>query len=149
MNRTEAAKVLGVRVDASEEEVNAAYKKMAKKHHPDLGGDTRSFQMVLEAKEILLKKSTTSEDFYVNLAEMMRQKLAEMEVEMLARRALNSAELAYGLIMMVIISLGLFVFSGVIGILFLIPFWIMVLKKKKIVEILSLYYLQKHLKNKR
>lgn len=148
MNKIEASKILSVRIDASEEEVNSAYKKMAKKHHPDLGGDTQMFQKVLEAKETMLNKNN-HENLYVDFAEMMRQALAKMEVEMLARKATNSAELAYGLTLMVIISLGLFVFDGLVGLLLIIPFWIMVLKKKKIIELLSLYYLQKHFKSKK
>lgn len=148
MNRTEAARLLGIRTDASEEEVNVAYKKMAKKHHPDLGGDTQMFQKVLEAKETMLKKNI-SDDIYVDFNEMMRQAMAKMEIEMLYRKVTNSAELVYGLTLGSLIILGMFVFSGIIGVLFLIPFWIMVLKKKKIIEILSLYYLHKHIKNKK
>lgn len=41
--------VLGVAVNASAEQVKDAYRLLAKKHHPDSGGDTEMFHRVQEA----------------------------------------------------------------------------------------------------
>lgn len=41
--------VLGVAVNASAEQVKEAYRLLAKKHHPDAGGDTEMFHRVQEA----------------------------------------------------------------------------------------------------
>ncbi|QGM98623.1 J domain-containing protein [Methylocystis parvus] len=45
--------VLGVKEDAGAREINAAYRRLAKKHHPDKGGDPASFQRVTEAYNVL------------------------------------------------------------------------------------------------
>lgn len=46
--------VLGVKEDASRREVNAAYRRLAKKYHPDVdGGDALRFQQVTEAYNAL------------------------------------------------------------------------------------------------
>ncbi len=46
--------VLGVSEDASRREVNAAYRRLAKKYHPDVeGGDALKFQQVTEAYNAL------------------------------------------------------------------------------------------------
>jgi len=47
-------KVLGIKKNASKEEINEAYKKLAKIHHPDIGGDEDEFKKINEAKSILL-----------------------------------------------------------------------------------------------
>ena len=44
---------LGVADTATPEEVKLAYRKLAKQHHPDLGGDVTKFQQVSEAYETL------------------------------------------------------------------------------------------------
>ncbi|WP_442753305.1 J domain-containing protein [Methylocystis sp. JAN1] len=49
--------VLGVKEDASAREVNAAYRRLAKKHHPDKGGDPATFQRVTDAYNVLKSKS--------------------------------------------------------------------------------------------
>lgn len=41
--------VLGVRADADEDEVQAAYRKKARETHPDAGGDAEAFKRVNEA----------------------------------------------------------------------------------------------------
>ena len=44
---------LGVADTATPEEVKSAYRKLAKQHHPDLGGDVTKFQQISEAYETL------------------------------------------------------------------------------------------------
>jgi len=45
---------LGVEKTASEDEIKTAYKKAAKRTHPDAGGDSESFEKIKRAKRILL-----------------------------------------------------------------------------------------------
>jgi hypothetical protein len=52
--------VLGVRPDASPDEIRDAYHAKSKKHHPDLGGDEWAFRMVARAYEVLKTTATTS-----------------------------------------------------------------------------------------
>lgn len=49
--------ILGVPEDASRREINAAYRKLAKKYHPDVeGGDSARFQLVTDAYSALTVK---------------------------------------------------------------------------------------------
>jgi len=50
-------KVLGVSKNASESEIKKAYRKQAKEHHPDKGGDEAKFKKVNEAYETLSDKT--------------------------------------------------------------------------------------------
>lgn len=47
---------LGVAPGASEKEIKAAFKKLAKKHHPDVGGDEKKFKEINEAYSVLTDK---------------------------------------------------------------------------------------------
>ena len=44
---------LGVGKNASPDEIKAAYRKMAMKHHPDRGGDEKKFKEISEAYDVL------------------------------------------------------------------------------------------------
>jgi DnaJ-class molecular chaperone len=44
---------LGVNKSASQDEIKRAYKKLAMKHHPDRGGDQKTFQEINEAYDTL------------------------------------------------------------------------------------------------
>ena len=46
--------VLGVAPGASKEEITAAYKELAKKYHPDVGGDHSKFVEIKNAYELLI-----------------------------------------------------------------------------------------------
>lgn len=46
-------KILGVDDQASKDDIQRAYRRQAKKHHPDLGGDSWAFQQVQDAYEAL------------------------------------------------------------------------------------------------
>jgi hypothetical protein len=53
--------ILGVRDDASRREINAAYRKLAKKYHPDVdGGDSVRFQEITEAYNALTVRPARS-----------------------------------------------------------------------------------------
>jgi molecular chaperone DnaJ len=45
--------VLGVKKDASADEVKKAFRRLARKHHPDTGGDEEKFKEINEAYEVL------------------------------------------------------------------------------------------------
>lgn len=45
--------VLGVAVNAAKDEIKKAYRKMAKKHHPDKGGDEEMFKEIQKAYDVL------------------------------------------------------------------------------------------------
>jgi curved DNA-binding protein CbpA len=45
--------ILAVRPNASPEEIRAAYRRRAKQHHPDVGGDSVTFRAVQEAYDAL------------------------------------------------------------------------------------------------
>jgi len=50
-------KVLGINKNATQDEIRAAYRKLARKHHPDLNQNDREankkFQQINEANEVL------------------------------------------------------------------------------------------------
>lgn len=46
--------ILGVQKDATEDEINAAFKKKARKAHPDGGGSAEEFDMIKQAAVVLL-----------------------------------------------------------------------------------------------
>lgn len=52
---TSAHGVLGVSSTASQDEIKAAYRRLAMKHHPDRGGSTDEFQKIKTAYEQLMK----------------------------------------------------------------------------------------------
>lgn len=50
---TDYYKTLGVSKNASQDEIKKAYRKLASKHHPDRGGDTKKFQEIQVAYDVL------------------------------------------------------------------------------------------------
>ena len=55
----ELSKILGVSPSASTDEIHAAFRKKARQHHPDLGGDRKKFQQINAAYEELLKQKNS------------------------------------------------------------------------------------------
>ena len=53
--------VLGVRPGASDQELRAAFRRFARAHHPDRGGDPSTFQVGLEAYERLTSPTARSQ----------------------------------------------------------------------------------------
>lgn len=51
--RDDHYKALGVQKTASQDEIKKAYRKLAKEHHPDLGGDEEKFKKINEAYSVL------------------------------------------------------------------------------------------------
>jgi molecular chaperone DnaJ len=45
--------ILGVKKDASEDEIKKAFRRLARKHHPDTGGSEEKFKEINEAYEVL------------------------------------------------------------------------------------------------
>ena len=57
MTREQAALLLGVRSQASSEEVNHAWRVWAKLAHPDAGGDREHFEALAHARSVLLSRT--------------------------------------------------------------------------------------------
>ena len=55
MDRSEAARILGVRESASAQRIKAAHRRILMLNHPDTGGSTFIASKINEAKELLLK----------------------------------------------------------------------------------------------
>lgn len=53
--RARAFQVLGLRPDASLDEIQAAFRKLARERHPDVGGEARDFTNIVNAYLILTK----------------------------------------------------------------------------------------------
>jgi hypothetical protein len=51
----QARNILGVKKNATEKQINEAYKKLAVKFHPDKGGDPKVFQLIDRARNSLLE----------------------------------------------------------------------------------------------
>ena len=52
---------LGVSKTASQDEIKKAYRKLASKHHPDKGGDTKTFQEIQTAYDVLADPNRRAE----------------------------------------------------------------------------------------
>lgn len=53
--------VLGIQENSTPEDIKNAYRKLASKHHPDRGGDTKKFQEIQQAYDILTDETKRNE----------------------------------------------------------------------------------------
>jgi len=63
--------ILGVPENASEEEIKKKFRELAKKYHPDIGGDPEKFKKILEAYRVLSDKKLRAE--YDQKRRMMKE----------------------------------------------------------------------------
>ncbi|GHO82886.1 J domain-containing protein [Dictyobacter formicarum] len=54
--RQQALAVLGLPANATPEQIKRRYRKLAKRHHPDCGGDPKEMQRIIAAYEYLAKE---------------------------------------------------------------------------------------------
>jgi DnaJ domain len=55
-----ALKLLGIPPGSSDRAIESAFRKSARRHHPDVGGDPAKFRAILAARDLLLGRDTTS-----------------------------------------------------------------------------------------
>lgn len=53
--------ILGVARGATPEQIKTAFRKLAKKHHPDIGGDKEKFETIQQAYEVLVDQAMRAE----------------------------------------------------------------------------------------
>ena len=56
LERKQALDVLGLPANATPAQIKQRYRKMAKRYHPDLGGDPRQMQRLTAAYELLMRE---------------------------------------------------------------------------------------------
>jgi hypothetical protein len=56
LQRQQALAVLGLSANATPQQIKRRYRALAKKHHPDCGGDPRQMQKIIAAYEFLMKE---------------------------------------------------------------------------------------------
>ncbi len=55
LERQQALNVLGLPPNATPQQIKRRYRALAKKYHPDRGGDQRQMQRIIAAYELLMK----------------------------------------------------------------------------------------------
>ncbi len=58
--RTRALRLLEIEPGSSNDEIESAFRKAARKHHPDVGGDPERFRAIVDARNLLLGRAETS-----------------------------------------------------------------------------------------
>ena len=56
VQRQQALTVLGLPSNATPEQIKRRYRALAKRYHPDRGGDQRQMQRIIAAYELLVKE---------------------------------------------------------------------------------------------
>lgn len=60
LQRQQALSVLGLPPNATPQQIKRRYRALAKRHHPDRGGDQRQMQRIIAAYELLMKEQFRS-----------------------------------------------------------------------------------------
>lgn len=55
IERQQALAVLGLPPDATRQEIKRRYRELAKKYHPDRGGDQKEMRRIIAAYQLLMK----------------------------------------------------------------------------------------------
>lgn len=55
VERQQALAVLGLPPDATRQEIKRRYRELAKKYHPDRGGDQKEMRRIIAAYQLLMK----------------------------------------------------------------------------------------------
>ncbi len=58
--RTKALRLLGLAPGSSNDEIESAFRRAARRHHPDVGGDPERFRAIVDARNLLLGRAATS-----------------------------------------------------------------------------------------
>lgn len=58
LERQQALSVLGLPMNATPQQIKRRYRTLAKRYHPDRGGDQRQMQRIIAAYEYLIKEQT-------------------------------------------------------------------------------------------
>lgn len=84
---------LEVKRDASPSEIKSAYRRLAKRHHPDKGGDVKQFQIVQHAYDILSDSSRRKQydETGAEAAELSLDKFAKQQFMALVLQAVEQA----------------------------------------------------------
>lgn len=56
LQRQQALSVLGLPLNATPQQIKRRYRTLAKRYHPDRGGDPRQMQRIIAAYELLMKE---------------------------------------------------------------------------------------------
>lgn len=56
--RTAALRLLGLAPGSSDQEIETAFRRAARRHHPDVGGDPEKFRSLVDARNFLLGRDT-------------------------------------------------------------------------------------------
>lgn len=59
VERQQALAVLGLPPDATNQQIKRRYRELAKKYHPDRGGDQREMQRIIAAYQLLMKNQSS------------------------------------------------------------------------------------------
>jgi DnaJ-domain-containing protein 1 len=57
LERQQALAVMGLPPTATKQQIKRRYRELAKKHHPDRGGDPHEMKRLVEAYQVLMKDS--------------------------------------------------------------------------------------------
>jgi len=59
VERQQALAVLGLPPNATTQQIKRRYRELAKKNHPDRGGDPREMQRIIAAYQLLMKNQSS------------------------------------------------------------------------------------------